>query len=251
MKLEEFALALIDAFCGGGASLAAGQLRCSPAQIEHHSHQLKGLGESAKATSWGVRASCTTGTGHFSGEASKGMANAYNQQTEVMKMISEGLQGLADKAKGVSEFIRKAQTYLKGLLEKFRAKIMSLLGSWIGMLVVAAVAFLAVKLIKSLINKVAGKLGVAGAAIRAAGDKLASSIQQTLTAPKKSALPEIAPPQKIALPAPATPPGGPLPPLPPVVDNTPPPPPPPNPVGGAKPLTWVPNVLDNKYSPQT
>ena len=52
------------------------------------------------------------------------------------------------------------------------------------MLVVAAVAFLAVKLIKALINKVASKLGAAGAVIRAAGDKLANSVQQTLTNPK-------------------------------------------------------------------
>jgi len=185
MKIEEVAMALIDAFTGGGASLWGKQIACSPSMISQYGYQLQGMGDNVQQKSYGYGFTCTTSIKpNHQGQAGANAVASYTQQSAAMDMIKQGLQGMADKAKGVSEFISKAQTYLKGLLEKFRAKIISLLGSWWGMLVVAAVAFLAVKLIKALINKVAGKLGAAGAVIRAAGDKLANSVQQTLTNPK-------------------------------------------------------------------
>lgn len=209
MKLEEVAMALIDAFSGNQASPWAKQIACSPSMISQYGYQLRGMGDNVQQKSYGYGFTCTTSIKpNHQGQAGTNAVASYTQQSAAMDMIKEGLQGLADKAKGVSEFISRAQTYLNKLLQTFRAKIMSLLGSWWGMLVVAAVAFLAVKLIKALINKVASKLGAAGAVIRAAGDKLANSVQQTLTNPK---VPE---PNVKVTPQSSTPPNGAVPPLP-------------------------------------
>jgi hypothetical protein len=235
MKLEEIAMALIDAFTGGGASLWGKQIACSPSMISRYGYQLKGAGVNVGETNALHRFTCTTSIEpNYTGESRSNAVTSYNQQSAAMDLINQGLQGLAEKAKGVSEFISRAQAHLKRLLETFRARIVSLLGSWFGMLVVAAVAFLAVKLIRALINKVANKLGAAGAVIRAAGDNLANSVQTTLTKPqpKPVQLPEIKPTKPVMVPH--VPPGGPMPPLPPVPMGDPPPAPPPAPPGG-----WV------------
>jgi hypothetical protein len=184
MKIEDVAMALIDAFTGGGASLWGRQLACSPAQIAQYGYQLKGMGDNVSQKSQGYGFTCTTSIQpNHTGQAGTSAVASYTQQANAMEMINKGLQTLADKVKGVSEFIQKAQTYLRNLLETFRLKIIKLLGSWLGTLVVVAVAMLAVKLIKALINKVASKLGAAGAVVRAVGDKLAGEIQTTLTKP--------------------------------------------------------------------
>jgi hypothetical protein len=190
MNAYEVAMAIINAFCGGALTMPVSQVaNASPREMTSFGHKLLGVSGTVEERSHGVvTASCMTGTGRptsiYQGQSQVMMNASYNQATDAMSQIQEGLKLISEKVGDVSKFIEKAQKYLKELLEKFRLKIMKLLGSWWGMIVVTVVAFLAVKLVKALVNKVAGKLGAAGAVIRAVGNKWADDIQATLTTPK-------------------------------------------------------------------